>query len=85
MRYGDGTALFSTTTEGLYIIMLAVNQHSATYKLAVNASKTKIMELDKWQGNTNIVIDNTHVEQVESLQYLGVMFTTNGDGVSNIK
>ena len=43
------------------------------------------MELDKWQENTNIVIDNINVERVQSIQYLGAMFTTNGDGASNIK
>ena len=45
----------------------------------------KIMELDKWQENTNIVIDNINVERVQSFQYLGAMFSTNGDGASNIK
>ena len=65
--------------------MQAVNQHSVTYKLAINASKTKIMELDKWQENTNIVIDNIHVERVQTFQYLGAMFTTNRDGASDIK
>ena len=59
--------------------MQAVNQHIATYKLSIDTSKTKIMELDKWQANTNIV------ERVQSFQYLGAMFTTNGDGASNIK
>ena len=37
-----------------------------------------------WQENTNIVIDNIHVERVQSFHYLGGMFTTNGDGASNI-
>ena len=63
----------------------AVNKHSAAYKLSINAAKTNIMELDKWQENTNIVIDNINVERVQSFQYLGAMFTTNGDGASNIK
>ena len=43
------------------------------------------MELDKWLENTNIVIDNINVERVQSFQYLDAMFTTNGDGASNIK
>ena len=51
-------ALFSTTPEGLNNLVQAVNKHSAAYKLSINAAKTKIMELDKWQENTNIVIDN---------------------------
>ena len=61
-----------------------MNQYSATYKLAINAPKTK--ELVKWQENTNIVINNIYnVERVQSYQYLGAMFTTNGDDASNIK
>ena len=43
-------------------LVQVVNQHSVTYKLASNASKTKIMELEKWQENTNIVKDNIHVD-----------------------
>ena len=85
LRYADDTALFSTTPEGLNNLVQAVNKHSAAYKLSINAAKTKIMELDKWQENTNIVIDNINVERVQSFQYLGAMFTTNGDGASNIK
>ena len=85
LRYADDTALFSTTPEGLNNLVQAVNKHSSAYKLSINAAKTKIMELDKWQENTNIVIDNINVERVQSFQYLGAMFTTNGDGASNIK
>ena len=81
----DDTALFSATPEGLNNLVQAVNKHSAAYKLSINAAKTKIMELDKLQENTNIVIDNINVERVQSFQYLGAMFTTNGDGASNIK
>ena len=85
LRYADDTALFSKTPEDLNNLVQVVNRHSATYKLAINAYKTKIMELDKWQENTNIVIDNIHVERVQSFQYLGAMFTTDGNGASNIK
>ena len=85
LRYADDTALFSTTPEGLNNLVQAVNKHSSAYKLSINAAKTKIMELDKWQENTNIVIDNINVERVQSFQYLGATFTTNGDGASNIK
>ena len=85
MRYAYDTALFSTTPEGLNNLLQAVNKHSSAYKLSINAAKTKIMELHKWQENTNIVIDNKNVERVHSFQYLGAMFITNGDGASNIK
>ena len=85
LRYADDPALFSTTPEGLNNLVQAVNKHSAAYKLSINAAKTKITELDKWQENTNIVTDNINVERVQSFHYLGAMFTTNGDGASNIK
>ena len=83
MKYADD-ALFCTTPDGLNNLVQAVNKHSAAYKLSINAAKTKITELDKWQENTNIVIDNINVERVDSFQYLGSMFTTNADGASNI-
>ena len=83
--HADDTALFSTTPEGLNNLVQAVNKHRAAYKLSINVAKTKIMELDKWQDNANIVIDNINVEQVQSFQYLGAMFTTNGYGAYNIK
>ena len=82
LRYADDTALFSTTPEGLNGLVQTVNEHSAAYKLSINAAKNKIMELDKWQENMNIVIDNINIERVQSFQYLGAMFTTNGDGAS---
>ena len=84
LRYADDTALLSTSPEGLNNLVQAVNQHSPTYKISINVAKTKIMELDKWQENANIVIDNINVERVQTFQYLGAMFTPNGDGGSNI-
>ena len=85
LKYEDDNALFSTTPEGLNNLVQAVKKHSDAYKLSINAAKTKIMELDKWQENTNIVINKINVERVQSFQYLGAMFTTNGGGASNIK
>ena len=85
LRYADDTALFSTTPDGLNYLVQAVNKHSAAYELSINAAKTKIMELDKCQENTNIVIDNINIARVQSFQYLGAMLATNGDGASNIK
>ena len=41
------TALFSTAPDGLNNLVQVVNQHSVTYKLSINASQTKNMELDK--------------------------------------
>ena len=63
----------STSPEGLNNLVQAVNKHSAAYKLSINAAKKKIMELDKWEENTNIVIDNINIERVQSFQYLGAM------------
>ena len=77
LRYADDTALFSTTPEGLNTIVQAVNKHSSAYKLSINAAKTKVIEIDNWQENTSIGIDNINVERVQSFQYLGAMFTTN--------
>ena len=58
LRYADDTTLFSTTPEGLNNLVQPVNKHSDAYKLSIDAAKTKIMELDNWQENTNIVIDH---------------------------
>ena len=77
--------LFSTSPEGLNNRVQAMNRHGATYKRAISPSKTKIMELDKWQENPNLCLDNIHVERVQSFQCVGSMFTINGDGASNIK
>ena len=60
--------VFSTAPDGLNNLVQAVNKHSAAYKLSINAAKTKIMKLDKWEENTNIVIDNINVERVQSFQ-----------------
>ena len=46
-RYPDDAALFSTIHDALDKLVQAVNQHNATYKLAINAYKTKIMGIDE--------------------------------------
>ena len=50
-----------TNFEGFNKLVQSVNQRSSTYKLALNGSKTTILAIDKWQENTNIVIDNIHI------------------------
>ena len=75
LRYVDDTALFSTTPEGLNNLVQAVNKHSAAYKLSINAAKTKIMELDKWEENEFRVF----------IIGRNVYHKINGDGASNIK
>ena len=81
LRSENGTALFATKPEGSNDIVQAVDKHSAANNLSIYAAQSKIMELDKWQENTNIVID----KRVQRFQYMGAMFNTNGDGASNIK
>ena len=85
LRYADDTALFCTMPGGLNNRVQPVNIYSAAYRLSIYAANIKIMDLDKLQENTNIVIDNINVERVQSFLYLGTMFTTNLDGASNIK
>ena len=71
LRYADDMALFSTTPEGLNNIVQAVNKHSSAYKRSINAAKTKIMDLDKWQEHSNIVIDNINDERVQEFSIFG--------------
>ena len=59
--YKCNHTLFTITPEGLNNLVQAVNRHNATYQLAIIASKTKIMELDKFQENANICIDVSNV------------------------
>ena len=84
LRYADDTALFCTIPGCLNNRVQPVNIYNAAYRLSINAANIKILDLDKWQENTNIVIDNINVERVQSFLYLGTMFTTNLDGASNI-
>ena len=54
---------------GRYQIMrVRVRVHSVKCKLVMNATKTKIMELDKWQGNTTVKIDVKQIKQVKCFQ-----------------
>ena len=41
LRYACDTALFATAPDDLYKYVHAVNQHNATYKLAMNASQKR--------------------------------------------
>ena len=68
--------LFSVYTESIMREVEEEQNNSEYDELSINADKTKIMKLDKWQENTNIVIDNINVERVQSFQYMGAMFTT---------
>ena len=85
LRYADDTVLLSTTPEGLEKMINSVKTHSEKQNLCLNAKKTKIMRTDKTSRPTNIVIDNSLIEEVPDFDYLGSLLTNNGDGFKEIK
>ena len=49
--------------------------------LLINASKTKLMKLDKSNNNVGLILNGKHLELVDNFEYLGVRIQNNGDGL----
>ena len=79
-RYADDTALMATIAADLQEVTTKINEEGKTYGMEINVKKTKTMVVSKKNPvpDTNILIDETPIEQVTSMVYLGHMVTDGG-------
>ncbi|GFR87269.1 retrovirus-related Pol polyprotein from type-1 retrotransposable element R2 [Elysia marginata] len=84
LRYADGTALLSKTTEGLNELMQNVKKFSQNKNLLLNVKKTKVMDSDKSPA-ASILIDNEALENVTHFNYLGANIEADGKITPDIR
>ena len=86
LLYADDTVLISETEEGLQTSLNIFSEYCKTWKLKVNAEKTKVVVFSKGrQTNYNFKYDSHDVEVVDEFLYLGVIFNRKGGFASTIK
>ena len=71
LRYADDTALLSTTTEGLNQLIHSVKEHSEQKGLFLNVKKTKIVDIDGCDEESDIKINGEKIECLDNFEYLG--------------
>ena len=70
---------FSKSLVHLQDMLMKLHEYSQTWGLEVNTSKTKIMIFEKGRlTSTEFYYNNTLLENVENVKYLGVKFYNNG-------
>lgn len=78
--YADDIIIIAENTDQLQRALNIWNEEIQTAKLTVNIQKTKVMHVTK-QGDeehNRITLDNQPIEEVRSLEYLGVTITNDG-------
>ena len=86
-RYADDTSLMATTAADLQELLPKINEKEKTYGMEINVKKTKTMVVSKKNPvpEANVLIDETPIEQVTSMVYLGHMITDDGRSDKEIK
>ena len=84
-RYADDTASMATTTADVQELATKINEKGEKYGMEINVKKTKTMVVKNPMPDTNILIDETPIEQVTSMVYLGQMVTDDGKNDKEIK
>jgi len=68
--------IFAKSANDLIPTLSLVVEYCQTWKLNINFEKRKVMVFgDSRMQQRNIVVQNMHLEVVNSFQYLGVVFT----------
>ena len=71
IRYADDTVLLADSAEGLQRVLDNVVKACNEYGLKLNCKKTKIMIISKNTINAQFTVDDTPLERVEKICYLG--------------
>lgn len=78
--YADDTVLISDSAQGLQRLLSTFSEYCSTWKLTVNASKTKIVVFGarNYKGKTVFKYDESIIDVVDEFKYLGILFKQNG-------
>lgn len=85
--YADDTILMSDDVNKFQYLLNCFTNYCLTWKLQINASKTKIMIFgsNARSNNVSFTLAGEAIENVTEFKYLGVLFTQNGRFVKYIK
>ena len=81
--YADDIVLIATSQSDLQELVDQLDRASQKYRVEINIDKTKIMETQDIINN--ITINGTSVEKVESLTFLGSLFTQEAECDEDIR
>ena len=80
LLFADDAVLFSTSPDGLQLMLDKLQEYSNLWNLRVNTEKTKIMIFERGRSNNfRFYYNEQHLKIVESFKYLGVTFYKNGN------
>lgn len=85
VAYADDLALITKRRDIMTNMLEVIIEEGKKIGLKINDSKTKIMRLGKELGNKKIKIGSHEFEQVDKFRYLGIMLSSDGDRVMEIK
>jgi Reverse transcriptase (RNA-dependent DNA polymerase) len=84
VRFADDQGMVAGSEFGLQKIMDGLNATALKYGMKINIKKTKVMRVSR-EGEVNITINGTKLEQVKSFKYLGHTITDDGRCETEIK
>lgn len=87
IRYADNTLLIANTNEDLQLLMNQITNACTQYGLKLNVKKTKYMIISKQNvpQDNGIFVDETPLEKVHKLTYLGSNINDNWDPSAEVK
>lgn len=87
IRYADDTLLVADTPDGLQRLLNRVAEAGLEYGLKLNGAKTKYMIISKDTNpnDTGLYSNNTAIERVQRVTYLGCNMNENWDHSAEIK
>ena len=80
LMYADDIALISKSKEGLQTTLDRLSEYCNTWHLTINTNKTKIVIFNKTGrviNNVKFFINNSEIEIVKEMKYLGIIFNNN--------
>ena len=88
LRYADDTTLIANNMEALNRLLEIVNENGEKLGMRINAKKTKVMVIGKDTRDEHeprrIMVNGNIIEKVDSMIYLGQLFTLDGRCIKEI-
>jgi len=85
LKYADGLVLLVKEEKVLQDMIDKLIEIGRCYGMEMNMEKTKLMRISRHPFPIKIMIDQKHLENVESFKYLGTILTNDGRCTCKIK
>ena len=78
LDFADDVSLLAEMLEVLVLALTVMQEEASVFRIQINRSKTKILQVSSSTSSSTVEVADGHVEVVDAFVYLGCMIDSSG-------